>query len=190
MKTILICNQKGGVGKTLIADEIAFALDRADIPYNFYDLDNQGGSIHEHIEREDAKFNIVDTPGALRKELVQWMKEADLIIIPTKMSPRDIPPLETMITMVKGEEIKAPVLYVLNCWNHYRASADFEEWFRETYPENKTVILPQSEIFIQAATVSKSVCEYRANSFPAEQVQKLIGIVESELNTNFSRKKG
>ena len=27
MKTILVCNQKGGVGKSLVADEIAFSFD-------------------------------------------------------------------------------------------------------------------------------------------------------------------
>ena len=32
-------NQKGGVGKTLIADELAYALERDEIPFNFYDLD-------------------------------------------------------------------------------------------------------------------------------------------------------
>ena len=39
MKTVLVCNQKGGVGKTLIADELAFALERDGIPYNFIDLE-------------------------------------------------------------------------------------------------------------------------------------------------------
>ena len=39
MKTVLVCNQKGGVGKTLIADELAFALERDKIRFNFYDLD-------------------------------------------------------------------------------------------------------------------------------------------------------
>ena len=39
MKNILVINRKGGCGKTLISDEIAFAFDRMNIPYNFYDLD-------------------------------------------------------------------------------------------------------------------------------------------------------
>ncbi len=29
MKTILVCNQKGGVGKSLVADEIAFSFERS-----------------------------------------------------------------------------------------------------------------------------------------------------------------
>ena len=46
MKTILVCNQKGGVGKSLVADEIAFSFERSGIPVSFYDLDAQGGPLH------------------------------------------------------------------------------------------------------------------------------------------------
>ncbi len=47
MKTILVCNQKGGVGKSLVADEIAFSFERSGIPVSFYDLDTQGGTVRE-----------------------------------------------------------------------------------------------------------------------------------------------
>lgn len=46
MKTILVCNQKGGVGKSLVADEIAFSFERSGISVSFYDLDAQGGILH------------------------------------------------------------------------------------------------------------------------------------------------
>lgn len=41
MKTILVCNQKGGVGKSLVADEIAFSFERSGIPVSFYDCFSQ-----------------------------------------------------------------------------------------------------------------------------------------------------
>ena len=44
MKTILVCNQKGGVGKSLCADELAFSFERTGTPVSFYDLDAQGGA--------------------------------------------------------------------------------------------------------------------------------------------------
>lgn len=50
MKTILVCNQKGGVGKSLVADEIAFSFERSGIPVSFYDLDAQGGTLHRTRE--------------------------------------------------------------------------------------------------------------------------------------------
>ena len=74
MKTVLICNQKGGVGKTLIADELAFALERDAIPFNFYDLDAQGSAIHQTTENPDAVVSIVDTAGALQSNLAKWIE--------------------------------------------------------------------------------------------------------------------
>ena len=54
MKNILICNQKGGVGKSLIADELAFSFERSQIPLSFFDLDRQGGTIHQTAQRVQA----------------------------------------------------------------------------------------------------------------------------------------
>ena len=63
MKTILVCNQKGGVGKSLVADEIAFSFERSGIPVSFYDLDTQGGTLHKTHEADGAQVAVVDTPG-------------------------------------------------------------------------------------------------------------------------------
>lgn len=45
MKTILVCNQKGGVDKPLVADEVSFSSERFGIPVSFCDLDTQGGTL-------------------------------------------------------------------------------------------------------------------------------------------------
>lgn len=61
MKNILIINRKGGVGKTLVADELAFALEAKNVPYCFYDLDGQGGTLHEPVEMDNADISITQT---------------------------------------------------------------------------------------------------------------------------------
>ena len=48
MVNILVCNQKGGVGKSLIADELAFSFERSGVPVSFIDLDAQGGTVHQN----------------------------------------------------------------------------------------------------------------------------------------------
>ena len=45
MKTILVCNQKGGVDKPLVADEVFFSSERFGIPVSLYDLDTQVGTL-------------------------------------------------------------------------------------------------------------------------------------------------
>lgn len=53
MFTILFLNQKGGVGKTTLADELAFALERRGSTVAFVSTDPQGGSVHEVCDDPD-----------------------------------------------------------------------------------------------------------------------------------------
>ena len=115
MKTILVCNQKGGVGKSLVADEIAFSFERSGIPVSFYDLDTQGGTLHETHEADGAQVAVVDTPGALQEGLADWLKEADVVVIPTRTTSRDIEPLMRMRKAV-FKNSRAKIVYVMNGW--------------------------------------------------------------------------
>lgn len=128
MKTILVCNQKGGVGKSLVADEIAFSFERSGIPVSFYDLDAQGGTLHRTREADGAQVAVVDTPGALQEALSEWLKEADVVVIPTRTTSRDIEPLMRMRKAV-FKHSRAKIVYVMNGWNRFKASRDFMEWF-------------------------------------------------------------
>lgn len=180
MKNILVCNQKGGVGKSLISDELAFSFERSGIPISFYDLDSQGGTIHRSREREDAQVGIIDTPGVLQQRLKDWIAEADMIIIPTRTTSRDIEPLQRMQKAVRG--VDGPILYVLNGWNRWRASRDFLEWFRGTVGDALICKLPQSEQFVQAGAAGVSIVEHarrgpavRATLELCNAVRKLVG---------------
>lgn len=124
MKTILVCNQKGGVGKSLVADEIAFSFERSGIPVSFYDLDTQGGTLHKTHEADGAQVAVVDTPGALQEGLADWLKEADVVVIPTRTTSRDIEPLMRMRKAV-FKNSRAKIVYVMNGWNRFKASRDF-----------------------------------------------------------------
>ena len=174
MVKILICNQKGGVGKSLIADELTFSFERSKIPVAFLDLDSQGGTIHKTDQREDAKVAVIDTPGALQEQFGTWMADADLIVIPTRTTSRDIEPLQRMQRLVASSAKKGtPVIYVLNGWNRWRASADFLDWFKGQTKDGTICKLPQSEQFVQASAAGQSVVEYAKISPAAKATKEL-----------------
>ena len=182
MKTILICNQKGGVGKTLIADELAFNLEADGIPYNFIDIDGQDSAIHTTTTRDDAEVQIIDTPGSLQSDLVNWIESSDFVIVPTMMSNRDMGPLMRMIEILKPYQGKKPIVFVLNRWNRFNATKEFIEWFESEYPDLKTFILSESTIFNVAGAHGVSVTEFKANSPVAKQIQALYGSIKYELS--------
>ena len=185
MKTVSFINQKGGVGKSLLADELAFEFERKGISFNFYDLDGQGGLIHQERELEDAQYNIVDTPGQLTKDILNAIKETDIIIVPTRASIKEMEPLQRTLQVIENcKKDNAVVILVLNGWNRFTAYSQFEEWLAEEYPEfNKIVAIPQSEDLTKAGVVGKSVIEFNPRSKASEQLLKLWAIVEYELGT-------
>jgi chromosome partitioning protein len=182
MKTILIMNQKGGVGKTLIADELAFALERDHIPYNFYDMDGQGSPIHKPTKTENAEIQIIDTAGALNSHMGEWIENADFVIIPTMMSHSDVPPLERMIDICSRFENKKPILYVFNRFNRFSISRDFISWFNIRFPELKTITLAETVAFAQAGALGKSIVEYQPNNKGSKDIEKIYSIIKFQLN--------
>lgn len=177
MKTILVCNSKGGVGKSLIADELAFSFERTGTPMSFYDLDSQGGTIHKTKEDPNAKVVIVDTPGALQSQLTEYMKAADVIVIPTRTTSRDIEPLQRMQAAVKANAPKAKVVYVLNAWNRWRASRDFSDWFVQNNGVAMIAKIPQSEVIVQASAFGESVVTYAKGTNAAESVRDFCNLI-------------
>ena len=181
-KIIAFVNQKGGVGKTLLADELAFEFDRENIGYNIYDIDGQGGLIHKQKRTEDAKYNIVDTPGQLTEDVTEVIKQSDVIIVPTRASERDQEPLERTLELIaRTKKKKAAVIIVLNGWNRYESYAQFEEWLSGVYTDYKIITLPQSEPLNRAGSYGQSIIEYNVRNQAASQLKKLWSIVKYEL---------
>ena len=183
IKSVLIVNQKGGVGKTLIADELCFSLERDKIPYNFYDLDNQGSAIHETKEDPEAIVQIIDTAGELHKDLASWIEEADFIIVPTMMSSRDLAPLERMIGILQPWIDKGkPVLFVFNRWDRFNITKEFISYFNDCYPELKTAILANTTAFNQAGAAGISIQEFQPSNIGCKQIEHIYSTVKYELN--------
>lgn len=182
-KTISFINQKGGVGKSLLADELAFEFERLNLEFSFYDLDGQGGLIHKQVENEKAKYTIVDTPGQLTEDIKTVIKNSDVIIVPTRASIKEMEPLERTLELVKANKKKnAVVIMVLNGWTRYTTYSNFEEWLKTSFPEfDKIITMPQSEPLAQAGAYGESVITYKPRNVASDQLRKLWAIVEYEL---------
>lgn len=170
-KTVLIANQKGGVGKTFISDELCFALDRLGVDYSLRDYDGQGGLIHIPVECEEPAMIIIDTPGALQPQMNDWIRESDLIIVPTLMTKPCMEPLQRMMEILKPwKAFGKKVLVVLNQWDRYTSCDDFAEWFDLTYPNEYNIEIANSEMIKQAQNHGKSIVEYKPHSRAAMEV--------------------
>ena len=114
--------------------------------------------------------------GALQEALSEWLREADVVVIPTRTTSRDIEPLMRMRKAV-FKHSRAKIVYVMNGWNRFKASRDFMEWFEGLAGDQTVVTLPQSEAFVQAGAAGVSVVEFDRRGKAAKATRALVDTV-------------
>lgn len=183
MKTVIVINSKGGVGKSLVSQNLVASLIDSErkgkkVPYNLYDMDMQGGLQYEPVEMEDAVVSIVDGRAGLYMEMSDDVKAADLIVIPTRPTLSDIPATENTIKIVKENNINnVPVIYVINGMNRFRATQEYMEYFMGEHANDLVFGLPQSEAFIQANLAGVTLQEYNSKCPAAIAMKNLTDAV-------------
>lgn len=177
---ILIYNRKGGVGKTLIADELLFSMERSGISCAFIDLDDQGSSIHEDTTENsaDADVVIVDTPGAFSTEVQTWMEDADVIVIPVSASGRDIVQMAAALEAARMYAPETPRVIVANKFNKHKAAREFMEALSELQHDGETLVtLPAAEAFQNGYLEDRSVINLAPKSTAAYRTVMMVNAV-------------
>ncbi len=176
MVNILISSVKGGVGKSTVTAELVSSLKRTNEKYSYIDLDFQGDPMYETSINENAVVTVIDTPPGMSENLARWQQSADILVIPTLMTARDMIPLQTMRDIVKVN-FTGQTLYVLNRWDRFNASKDFVTWFNQLPDTDNRVLLPQSTVFARASEYQESVVTFAKRSPAAVAVMEMVNKV-------------
>lgn len=179
-KTILVLAEKGGVGKTTVYDEVCWSLDRTETPYACYDLDGQGGACHPTAKAAGAEVAVIDTPGVVTDDWPDLIRMADLVVVPTRASGRDLSSFgRTLSTVQADRRPEAKVLVALNGHNRYRMASQMVEHL-QGMPEasfDALATLSQSEAVAQASVYQRSAVELSPRSPGARDVARLVDVV-------------
>ena len=130
MRTIVVVNGKGGVGKSTLSVLIALSLGRAQIPVAVRDLDKRQQSTAEWTQRlsevesglveENAtvgpkpRFVLVDTPGNMEFVESAELPKANLYIVPTSTSLLDQKVTRDTVAYLKKKFPEAAIRVLFN----------------------------------------------------------------------------
>lgn len=172
---VLVVNQKGGVGKTTFADEIAWGLARRGIEVGFGNLDPQGGAVHEEgmLDRDGA-VNVIDTPGFLSDNVAEWASNADVAIVPVQPGTLGLKPMKRTLRLVTQANPDLAVGIVVNNFSGRRV---LDRQFLELLEADDLPVLgtvPTAEAFKQGTATGRSVVDMNPGGKAAVAVERIV----------------
>ncbi|MEM6898656.1 MAG: ParA family protein [Pseudomonadota bacterium] len=209
MQILSITSQKGGVGKTTLAMNLAIAAAHDKTPTVVFDLDPQASAAGYHDRRianghddqpkvfsiqaarlphelkaamEDGyKLAIIDTPPNVSGNAVHISQAGDLILIPARPTALDLDAIRVSIEIARAAE--RPAAVVLNVC---KPLGTLKEEARELITSNFEFPVLESDIgdrvaFIHAATEGLGVIENEPGSKAAIEIKALWKWVKAAL---------
>jgi chromosome partitioning protein len=201
LKTVALIAQKGGVGKTTLAVNLAVAAGRTVL----FDLDQQESAVVwadrrrdelPHVEfltdrrlrdglsaAEEKGFDlaIIDTPPAAGSEALTAAEAADLILVPCRPSLLDIDAIRRTAQLIRATGL--PAFAVINAAPHSATTllADTRRLIADKGLPIAPVVLRERGAYRAAWPLGKAVTEIEPRGKAAEEVSELKNWVFAQL---------
>jgi len=194
LKTIALIAQKGGVGKTTLAVNLAVSVG---MPTVLFDLDPQESaamwadrrkSNSPHVEflterrlsdglkaAEQGKYEIaiIDTPPAAGPQAFTAAQSADLVLIPCRPSLVDLDAIRRTAQLIKSAGV--PAFVVFNAAPHSATTLleDARAIVEGAGLESSPVILRERSAYRASWPLGKTVIEVEPKSKAAQEIREL-----------------
>ena len=197
---ISFVNQKGGVGKTTSAINIAASLKRRNYKIGFVDADPQGSATHWHAVEDNNAFEVLHHPEPISKsEITELSQNYDYLVIDAPPAFGDITKSILAVTDLSIIPLSPSSLDIWSC----RGTLEMVDEAREENPDLDVKLLINRKIpgtrvgreardslgvfdmeilgselcqrvaYIDAMTSGVSVKQYAPNSKAADEVESL-----------------